>query len=416
MSAPFSPRATCRLCGAGRLQLALPLAPTPLGDHFVAAERLDQLQEAYPLDLMLCGDCGNVQLQHVVNPEIIYRQYTYTSSVSLGLVEHFQRYADAVLQRVDPPPGSLVVEIGSNEGAMLRAFQQRGLTTLGVDPAREIARRATAAGIETLPSYFTAEVAQTIREQRRPAAIVIANNVIANIDDLGAVMEGLRTLLAPQGVFVMETSYCLDVVHDALLDTIFHEHLTYFSVRPLAPFFRRHGMELIDAQRVATKGGSLRVTAQPAGGARPVASAVAELMELEARNDLHRLEAYQTLAARLDRRKCELHDLLGSWKAQGKTIAAYGAAVGLTTMIYQFGLGKFLSFIVDDNPAKHHLYSPGLHLPTLPSEALYQRKPDYVVVLAWRYVDSIVKRHQAFLAQGGQFVTPLPEIGLIHGG
>jgi SAM-dependent methyltransferase len=404
------------LCGTGRLQLALPLEHTPLGDHFVGAERLDQVQEAYPLDLMLCEDCGNVQLQHVVNPEIIYRDYTYTSSVSLGLVEHFQRYADAVLQRVDPRPNVLVVEIGSNEGAMLRAFQKRGLTTLGVDPAREIARCATAAGIETLPCYFTAEVAQTIRDQRGPAAIVIANNVIANIDDLSEVMRGLETLLAPQGVFVFETSYCLDVVQDALLDTIFHEHLTYFSVRPLVPFFRRHGMELIDAQRVATKGGSLRVTAQRAGGSRPVASSVAELQELEASAGLNRLETYRTLAARLDHRKRELHDVLGSWKAQGKTIAAYGAAVGLTTMIYQFGLGKFLSFIVDDNPGKHNLYSPGLHLPTLPSEALYQRKPDYVVVLAWRYVDSILQQHQAFLAQGGQFVTPLPEIRVIHGG
>jgi hypothetical protein len=215
---------------------------------------------------------------------------------------------------------------------------------------------------------------------------------------------------------VFETSYCLDVVQDALLDTIFHEHLTYFSVRPLVPFFRRHGMELIDAQRVATKGGSLRVTAQRAGGSRPVASSVAELQELEASAGLNRLETYRTLAARLDHRKRELHDVLGSWKAQGKTIAAYGAAVGLTTMIYQFGLGKFLSFIVDDNPGKHNLYSPGLHLPTLPSEALYQRKPDYVVVLAWRYVDSILQQHQAFLAQGGQFVTPLPEIRVIHGG
>ena len=309
-----------------------------------------------------------------------------------------------------------MVEIGSNEGAMLHAFQKRGLRTLGVDPAREIARRATEAGVETLASYFTAELAQSIRDQHGPAALVVANNVMANIDDLANVMQGLQTVLAPDGVFVFETSYALDVVQGALLDTIFHEHLTYFSVRPLVAFFRRHGLELIDVERVPTKGGSLRGTVQRAGGPRPVAPTVAALADLEAQAGLDCLETYAALADRLERRKQELHRTLESWKAQRKTIAAYGAAVGLTTMIYHFDLGRFLSFLVDDNSEKHNLYSPGLHLPTLPSEALYQRKPDCLVVLAWHYVDPIVQRHQAFLTQGGQFLVPLPEIQLIGGG
>ncbi len=269
MTASVFQRETCRLCDGSGLQLALPLEPTPLGDDFIPADRGPQHQPVYPLDLWLCADCGNVQLGHVINPDIVYPEYRYTSSISLGLTEHFQAYADALLARAGTAPGALVVELGSNEGAMLRAFQRRGLRTLGVDPAREIAARATAAGIETLAAYFTAALAANLRQERGAASLVIANNVFANIDDLADVVEGVRGLLAPDGLFVMETSYCLDVVEKALIDTIFHEHLTYFAAAPLAVFFGRWGMELVDVERVETKGGSLRATAQLAGGPRP---------------------------------------------------------------------------------------------------------------------------------------------------
>jgi len=412
--ATVSPRDGCRLCGGRRLQLALRLAPTPLGDDFVPGDRCREAQESYALDLLLCADCANVQSHHVVSPDVIYRNYKYTTSVSLGLTEHFHGYAEEVIRRAGPPPDALVLEIGSNEGAMLRAFQKHALRVLGVDPAGEIAARATAAGVETLPKYFTGELARTIRRERGPAAVVIANNVLANIDDLTDVAQGIRTALAPDGVLVLETSYSLDVVEKQLVDTIFHEHLSYFSVRPLAAFCARQGLELIDAACVPTKGGSLRATVQLRGGPRSVSPSVARQICLEEQAGLHRPETWHALGHRLEGRKAELLGNLRAWQAQSRQIAAYGAAVGLTTMIYQFGLGEFLSFLVDDNPEKQGLFSPGLHLPTLPSESLYRHNPEYVVVLAWRYFEPIVRRHQAYLAQGGRFVLPLPEVRVIE--
>jgi SAM-dependent methyltransferase len=413
MTEPVFVRNTCRLCGGRRLSLALRLVPTPPGDHFVPRERLGQVQECYPLDWLLCADCANVQLSHIVNPEIIYKQYTYTTSVSLGLPEHFRRYADDVLSRVHPSADALVVELGSNEGAMLRAFRQYGLRVLGVDPATEIAQQATSAGIETLPAYFTAELGRTIRDQYGQAAVVIANNVLANIDDLDDIARGVCSLLAPDGIFVLETSYCLDVVQKALIDTIFHEHISYFAVRPLARFFERHGLRVFDACCVATKGGSLRLFVQRADGPWPIGPGVAELSAREAGAGLDRLETYRNLGNVLQRRKNELLGLVRQWKAADKTVAAYGAAVGLTTMIYHFGLGEYLSFIADDNPVKQGLFSPGLHLPTLPSKSLDDRRPDYTIVLAWRYVDAIVSKHRDYVAHGGRFVLPLPEVRVL---
>jgi len=406
-------RTTCRLCGGSQLCTALQLEPTPVGDDFVPAGRLGEVQEVFSMDLLLCGDCNHVQLREVVNPDLLYRHCKYTSSVSLGLVDHFHRYADEVIASVVPPAGSLVVEFGSNEGAMLRAFQGRGFRVLGIDPAREIARRATESGIETLPAYFTAELGRSLRERHGPAAVVVGNNVMANIDDLDDLAEAIRAILAPDGVFVFETSYWLDVVQSALIDTIFHEHLSYFAVRPLDAFFRRHGMELIDVQHVETKGGSLRGVVQRQGGPRPMSPSVAAACRAEIEAGLGRLDRYQALAADLERRKRELCSQLDLWRSQGKTLAAYGAAVGLTTMIYQFGLGPYLDCILDDNPVKFHLFSPGLHLPTLPSEFLYERHPDYVVVLAFRYIEPIMKRHAKYLAQGGHFVLPLPELTVL---
>lgn len=402
----------CRLCDATDLASALPLAATPLGDEFISAELLDKPQPCYPLELMLCRRCGNVQLRNVVNPDAVYRRYTYTTSVSPGLKEHFQNYADALLAETNIRPGGLVVEIGSNEGLMLRAFARRGMRVLGIDPARDIARHAADSGIETLPEYFTAAMAKNILDRHGKADAIVANYVLANIDDLADVIHGVQTLLSDSGVLVFETSYCLDVVEQALLDTIFHEHLSYFAVSPLVRFFRRHGMEITDVRRVATKGGSIRVTVQRAGAARP-APAVAGLIALETQAGLHRLETYRQLGARLDGQKADLLAAVTNWKREGKTLAAYGASVGITTMIYQFGLGEHLSFIADDNPGKFNLFSPGLHLPALSSRALYDRKVDYVILLAWRYADAILARHAEFMKQGGRFVLPVPTLRIL---
>jgi len=414
MSKDVYRRDTCRLCGGTDRELVLPLEPTPIGEAYVPADRLNEAQPRYPMDLFLCRSCGHAEFPDVINPEILYGNYLYQTSISLGLVEHFRKYADEVVRQVAPAPNALVLDIGSNDGSLLKAFKGHGSRVLGVDPAREIARKATESGVETIGDFFTAKLAREIRKKQGPAAIITANNVFANIDNLADVAAGIRELLAPDGVFVFETSYLLDVLQKSLLETFFHEHLCYFSVRPLEAFFRRNGMKLFDVKRVPTKGGSIRGFVQLADGPRKVSPAVSEQETLETVFGLDRAEPYGNFKANIAGIKGELQRHLRQLKAHGKTVAGYGASVGVTTLLYQFDLGDLLDFLVDDNPVRHNLFSPGHHLPVLPSRFLYDRKADAVLVLAWAYFDPIRKRHQAFFDQGGQFIVPLPKLQIIQ--
>lgn len=413
MSEVVHRRRDCRFCHGTDLELALGLTPTPLADAYVTPSRADEPQPSFPLDMYLCKTCGLVQLLDVVQPQEIYLDYLYESSGSLGLAEHFDRYAEDVLSRIRPDPGSLMIDIGSNDGLLLRSFGDRGMTVLGVDPAVEIARQVTATGLETLAAFLTPELAQQIRAERGPAAIVTANNVIANIDDLDDVMAAIRALLAPDGVFVFESYYLGDQVRNMVFDFFYHEHLSAFSVVPVERFVAQHGLELIDALRVPTKGGSLRYTVQLAGGPRPVAASVAELKREEAEEGLHGIELFRRFEAQIDSAKSDVLTLLRRLRSEGKSIAGYGASATSTTLIYHFELGDLLEYLLDDYPARQGLLSPGLHLGVLPSEELYERKPDVVVVLAWRYVDPIVGKHARFLEQGGQFVVPMPELEVV---
>jgi len=401
-------RDTCRLCESRSLELVLPLAPTPLADAYIPAEHVDKVQEVYPLDVFLCHDCGHVQLLDVIDPEILFRKYIYTSAGSPGLVEHFRAFADDLFNRVNVPEGALMVDIGSNDGTLLRFSRDRRLRVLGVDPAEGIARQATESGIETLPAFFTSKLAADIRAEHGAAAVVTANNVFAHADDLGDVAEGVRRLLAPDGVFVFEVSYVVDLVDNMVFDFFYHEHLCYHSVKSLASFLHLHGMELIDIERVATKGGSFRGTAQLANGPRKEAPAIARLIALEESEGFDKVERYKVFAAEIDRAREAVADLLRPLKSQGKRIAGYGASATATTLIYEFGLGPFLEFIADDNPDRQDLYSPGHHIPTRSPQDIYDQKIEYVVILAWRFAQPIMEKHREFRERGGHFLVPLP--------
>ena len=407
--ATHSRRSTCRLCRSTNLELVLPLAATPVGDAYVPAEHLDKEQQTYPLDLWLCRKCGLTQLIDVVNPAILYVEYIYYTSISLGLVEHFQRYASDVTDRIAPPAGSLVLDIGSNDGTLLKAFAQKGLRVLGVDPARDVAKLANQQGVETLNTFFCAELADEIHRVRGPVAILTANNVFANLDNLEDICQGILTLLAPDGVFIMETSYLGPVVEHGLLETVFHEHLSYFSLKPLIPFFQDIGMEVIDAQRQSTKGGSLRVTVQRAGAKRLVSSSIAEVLSYEETLGLHTPQIFAQLAQRLAKIKNDLLRELQAFKSQGKTIAGYGASVGVVTLLYEWNLEGLISFLVDDHVRKQDTFSPGQHIPVYAPEALYERKADVVLILAWNYAEPIMAKHPSFR---GNFLVPLPEVRL----
>ena len=413
MSKSVFQRDTCRLCGGSVLENVLPLTPTALCDAYVSPESVNEVQEIYPLDLFMCRDCGYVFLPYVIDPEIIYRDYIYVTTSSMGLADHFREYADEVLNRLNPPEKSLVIDLGSNDGTLLKFFKNRGMCVLGIEPAHEIAREATKAGVETIPDFFTSESADKIKNDYGLAAIITINNLYANIDDLDNVTEGVSKILAPDGVFIIESSYLGDMIQNMVFDFIYHEHLSYFSVKPLITLFRRFNMELIDIEHVPTKGGSLRYYMQLNGGPRPVSPSVAEMIAYEERIGIDSVEIFKAFADKINDRKSMLINKLEELKAQGKTIAGYGGSATTTTLVYHFGVGDMIDYIVDDNPAKQNTFSPGLHIPVLPSEVIYEKKPDYIIIFAWRYFDPIANKHRAYLKQGGHFIRPLPEFEIV---
>ncbi len=406
-------RTECRLCDSRRLTPVLSLTSTPLANQFVPANLVGTPQERYPLDLYLCQHCGHLQLLDVVDPELVFRNYPYVSSTSPVFVEHFRHYAEVMARYADLRAGALVVDVGSNDGTLLRFFRAAGMRVLGVDPAIDIARRATEAGIETLPEFFTPQVASAIRVRFGAASLVTANNVFAHADDLHGIAEAVVALLAPDGLFVFEVSYLLDVVQNTLFDTIYHEHLSYHTAGPLVRFFDRHGLELIDAQRVPTHGGSLRGIVAKKGMRGGRQATLDGLLEVEAAAGLRSAAPYNDLADRIGQLKSELTSLLRRLKGEGKKFAGYGAPAKATTLMFQFELGReVLDYLVDDSPFKQGLFSPGYHIPIVPSALLYedQHRPDYVLILAWNFAEPIMQKHQRFAQIGGHFVVPLPAL------
>ena len=414
MKSSVTRRDRCRLCDGKHLELVLPIAASPIADAYVPRERLGEKQDAYPLDLYLCTDCGHVQNIDVVDPEILFRDYIYVTSSSLGLVEHYRRYADEVMSQFDVKPDALALEIGSNDGSLLGFFKAKGLKVLGVDPARRIAEEATARGIPTLPEFFGSKLAETLRKEHGPASIIAANNVFAHADNLAEIVQGIRTMLDDDGVFIFEVSYLPDIVDRFLFDTVYHEHVSYHSIVPLTRFFERLGMQLFDVQRINSKGGSIRGFAQRAPeGRHAVTSRVKELIAEENRRGFHQPAIYREYGAAIEARKAAVAKVVDEARARGKTVAGYGASTTVTTLMWHFDLTQKLEFLVDDNPFKHGLFAPKCHLPVLSSEELYTRRPDYVVILAWNFSDPIMKRHQRYVDEGGTFVIPLPELKVV---
>lgn len=405
-------RPDCRLCGSRDLALVLQLTPTPPANAFVPASQLAEKQTVFPLDVFFCRNCAHVQLLDVVDPRLLFENYVYVSGTSPSFVAHFQRYAEDTIKMLGLKPGDLVIDIGSNDGTLLRFYKEAGMRVLGVDPAKQIAADATAAGIPTIADFFTQELAANILAEHGPASLITANNMLAHADRLDLITDGIHSLLKPGGAFVFEVSYLVDVYKNTLFDTIYHEHVAYHSVKPLITFFRKHGMEMTDAIRVPSHGGSLRGIARKPAGRTPVVNeslrvAVAE----EEKLGLDKEITLKSFGRQIDQLKHDLVSLLKKLKSEGKSIAGFGAPAKATTLMYHFGLDRnVIDFIVDDSPLKQNLFTPGLHVPVLPASAIAAKKPDYLVLLAWNFAKPIMEKNQAYKAAGGHFIVPVPKV------
>ena len=375
------------------MSLAFSLTPTPPANAFIEKELLDKSQETYPLDLCQCKSCGHIQLIDVVSPEILFKNYLYVSGTSDVFIQHFKNYAYETISEYKIKENSLVIDIGSNDGTLLKIFKEKGMKVLGIEPAINLANLSNKNGVETINEFINLEVVDQILKKYGTANVVTANNVFAHIDDLSLAMEGIKRILSKDGVFIFEVSYFIDVLENNLFDTIYHEHLDYHTLKPLTKFFELFDMKIIKATRVKTHGGSIRVA----------------VIRLEESKEIYEIETLKNYSKSIDNIRLTLVDLLRKIKKDNKTIAGYGAPAKATTLMYHFDINQnIIDFIVDDSEYKQNLYTPGMHIPILSCEEIYKLNPDYLIILAWNFAGSIIKKHSEYINMGGKFIIPFP--------
>jgi len=416
----YKHRDNCRLCHSTDVEKIIALQPIPLktpnlGTGAGRADPQTLEDTLVPVDLYRCNTCGMLQLLDIVDSQLQYNDFRYRTSLSLGLTEHFSKMAQDLSQAYSLAPNSLVFEIGSNDGTLLNAFQDCGFHVLGIDPARDIAKEASAKGIPTIADFFNADMADKIQQHHGQAKLIISNNTFANLDELDDIIAGVKTMLAPDGVFVIETSYGADVIDKMLIDTVYHEHLSYFMVESLDTWFTSHGLDLIDAQQIWTKGGSLRLCVQSTGGPHAKQDSVDEMITAEKKRGLDTPEIYRSFSQTLSQARSDLGELVKDTKQNGGKVAAYGASVGTVTLLHQLGISTDIDFIADDAPLANSIKGPNYDIPICSPTRLYSDKPDVVIILAVRYSEPIMGKHQAFLDQGGVFSVPLPSLQVFKG-
>lgn len=406
-------RNSCRLCDAKSLSLAIPMKPSPVGDAFVNDPGAKQ--EIYPLDVYICEACGHLQNLDVVDPRILFGNYTYMTSHSLGLVEHFRKYAGHVVAKLGITPPRFILEIGSNDGSLLNEFKGMGHKVLGVDASEAVASCANERGVPTIAAFFDSALSMNILNQNGKASLVCANNVYAHADNLRDITAGIRDVLTDDGVFVFEVSYLPDMVENMVFDTIYHEHVSYHTLNPLERFFNSLDLSLFDVERILTKGGSIRGFAQvKSTGQRPQSKMLRELMSGEIAKGYDRIDIYRQYADRIVACKEATQDILLGISDDLTGIAGYGASTTTTTLLYNYELERVLERIYDDNPIKFGTYSPGAHIEVFSSEQILQHKPKAIVILAWVYAKPIVSKNLEYLRAGGAFVLPLPVPKIIN--
>lgn len=406
----------CRSCGHADLAPILSLGRTPLANALLTREQLHEPEPTFPLELVFCPGCSLVQITETVPPDQLFRDYPYLSSYSDTAVSNAKSIAHRMIDQLGLNSDSLATEVASNDGYLLQFYKEKGIPVLGIEPARNVAKVAREErGIPTVDEFFGLSVARRFRDSNVLADVVHANNVLAHVADLTGFVAGLATFIKDSGAIVIEAPYVRRLIEELEFDTIYHEHLCYFSLTALVELFRRAGLSVFDVEQLPIHGGSLRLVVRKAAYAAAVPSPAVERLLAEERDwGVGNLAAYTHFSTRVSQLCDELRSCLMRLKSQGARIAAYGASAKGSTLLNYLGVGtETLDYIVDRSPYKQGRYAPGTHLPIEPPAKLLEDKPDYVLLLTWNFADEILAQQDPYRRTGGRFIVPIPTVTVV---
>lgn len=408
----FSVRNQCRICGSKKLYMFLSLGNSPLANNLYDNSELARTQKYYPLEVCVCRDCYLVQLTHMVDPKTLFSHYAYSTGRSIPMNDHFSGLAQTIAKDFKLDVNSLVVDIGSNDGTLLSHFLKLNFKVLGIDPAANIAELARKKGIETVNSLFNTETAKALVDDFGQAKVILATNVFAHVDNLDDFVGAIDCLLDKEGVFVIEVPYLLNFLKHTEFDTIYHEHLSYFSIHPLVQLFKKFKMQIVDIKELSVHGGSVRIFVQREESESSIA--VGDFLLKEDKFGVKNISTYSDFSKKTANLKKKLQKILLDLKSDNKKIYGYGASAKSTTLLNYCNIdSKIIDCICDTTPFKQGKFAPGTGIPIVPDSVLFEEMPDYSLILAWNYKEHILRKEAEYLKRGGRFIVPIPEPKII---